>query len=203
MCTIKFIVGYTPDLILEWFSCFLHPWHLSGSSCGLVKTWSPALGCRALQYHFHPSKGPCSGNKGIYRPLANSAPALVPPQFLRQSSFPLGRAHGMGHLTWNWNAIASACSGNLVCESTAKRMRCFWWSHVWIGSASLCFSQYKCWLQERPLTLLQWRRGHRSRKTSRKSSCSSSSHFLKGLLRWLICTQWSRWCCSGLTCWEM
>lgn len=125
MCTIKFNVGYTPDLILEWFSCFLHPSHLSGSSCGLVKTWNPALGCRALQYHFHPSKGPCSGNKGIYRLLANSAPALVPLQFLRQSSFPLGRAHEMGHLTWNWNAIASACSGNLVCESTAKRMRWF------------------------------------------------------------------------------
>lgn len=200
MCSITLIVEYTPDLILAWFSCFLHPSYLSGSICGLVKTQSLARGCKALQSHFHPSKGPWSVNTWIYPPLANLTPTLLPLQFLHQSSFPLARPHGMGHLTWNWSANASACTGNLGCESMAKRTRWFWWSHVWIGSASLCFSQCKCWLREHPLTLPRWRRVHRSRMTSHSCTGSSCPHLScrLDLQHCWKCRQWCQWCCLGL-----
>lgn len=167
-----FTQQYTPDLIQAWSSCWRHLSDLSGSSCGLVKTQSPSLGCSALQSHLHPSKGPYWGRTGIYPPLANPSPTLLR-HFLYRSSSPLGRAHGTGQLTSNWSVSAFVCSGNLGCESMAKRRRWFWWSRVGLGSASLCFSQYICWLREHPPIQPRWRKGRQSKRTSR--SCRGSS----------------------------
>lgn len=190
---------YTPDLIPAWSSCSLHLSDLSGSSCGLVKTQSLSLDCRALQLHFRPSEGPYWGRTEIYPPLANPSPTLLH-YFLHRSSSPLGRARGMGHSTSNWSVSAFVGSGNLGYESMAKKKRLSWWSRVGLGSVSLCFSRCICWLRVHPLIQPRWRRGRRSKRTIRSCSGSScprlSCHW--DLRRCWRCRQWCRWCCSGL-----
>lgn len=195
---------YTPDLIPAWSSCSLHLSHPSESSCGLVKTQSPSLDCRALQSHFRPSEGPYWGRTEIYPPLANPSPTLLLllllHHFLHRSSSPLERGRGTGHSTLNWSVSAFVCNGNLGCVSMAKRRRWSWWSHAGLGSVSLCFSRYICWPRGRPLLRPRWRRGRQSKRTSRSCSGSScprlSCHW--DLRRCWRCRRWCRWCCSGL-----
>lgn len=193
----RFTQRYISDLIPAWSSCSLHLSDLSGNSCGLVKTRSPSQDCRALQCHFHPSEGPYWGSTEIYPP---SATPLTKLHLLHWSSSPLGKAHGTDRSTLSSSVSAFVCDGNLECESKVKRRVWFWWSHVWLWSASLCFSQYICWQQEHPLTRPQWRREHRNRRTIHSCTGSSCPH---PSCRWdrrhcWRCRRWCQWCCSDL-----
>lgn len=165
----------------------------SGCSCGLAGSCGPSQSCR-WRLVCRRIWG-CPGEACTWR---------SPWMAARWSPWgPSARCRE--NVTGLWSGRRSA-SG--VCSGSGS-----WGSVLWpsLGGsrpraplfAAVDGGRWTCARPRRPPSQPWWRRGHRSRKTSRKSSCSSSSHFLKGLLRWLICTQWSRWCCSGLTCWEM
>ena len=194
---------YAPDLIPASSSCSPRLSDPSGSSCGLVETQSPSQGCRGLKSHLRPSGGPYWGRTGICPPSATPFPALLLlllHHCLHRSSSRPGRAHGTGQTTWSWSVSAFVCGGSSGCGSKVKRRGWFWWSRAWLGSACLCFSRCKCWWQERPPTRPRWRRGRRSKRTSRSCSGFScprpSCHWDRR--RCSRCRRWCRWCCSGL-----
>lgn len=106
-------------------------------------------------------------------------------------------------LRWNesWRVTSAGGSGNWVSASTGRTRRASGWTRAAPSSALPCFSQCICWWRGQPLSRPQWRRGRRSRKTSRRSRCTSCRHRVChwGLLRCWRCKQWCQWCCSDLT----
>lgn len=101
----------TRALIQVWSSCCRHLPHLSGSSCGPVRSQSHSQDCIVSPL----SKGPCGRCRGICLPPANSSP--------RQNLPPALALPGRARTTWSWNASASVCGGSSGYAHTAKSRR--------------------------------------------------------------------------------
>lgn len=184
-CVDSLILVWCGDLLCWCGSSLSNP---SGCSCGLAGSCGPSQSCR-WRWACQRTWG-CPGAACTWRSLWMA---------VRWSPWgPLVRRHGSVMGLWSERrSVSGVCSGSGS-----------WGSALWpiLGGSRLLVplfgavdgGRWTCARPKHPPSQPWWKRGHQSRRTSRTSSCSSLSRFLKDPPRWLICTRWSQWCCSGL-----